>query len=287
MGLKPDAECRSCFRRGFEDYVSRAGLSRAEFNSFIKLIDANLEEELPPPLAGAGAWKLLRKASLSGNDIFQKEKAEFTDTMLSVYEELKDLSLKTDSPSAEALSAATWCNILDVGQGKQLPDTRTLLELFRKPLFFDERREFLERLKDAESLLILGDNAGETVMDRLFLELSGFQGKRYYMTRDKPVMNDALVEDARAAGLHLEAHILSSGTDFPAVVPELLQGHARRIYRSADLILAKGQGNLEGLFGLFDHRVYHSFVVKCQVVSSAVGADMGEGVFRRFMEREV
>jgi len=287
LGLKPDIECADCFRRGFSEYVTRAGLSCEEYEKYIKIIDVNLSKGFPPPLAGADSWALLRNASLSGEDIFREEKLDFTERMLTVYGKLKSLFLLTDDPIAESLAAATWCNLLDVGQGKPLPEVTELLELFEKPLAWDERAEFIGKLKEAEMLLILGDNAGETVMDRLFLELSGFPGKRYYMTREKPVMNDALTVDARRAGLHLESELISSGIDVPAVIPELLSGSALRVFESADLILAKGQGNLEGLFGLCDRRIYHSFVVKCPVVSRATETEMGLGVFRRFMERGI
>ena len=265
--------------------MKRALLSTAEFDEYMGLIESNLALGMPPPLAGADSWALLRNASLSGEDIFSNEKTGFTEKMLQVYPKLKERFTDSANPPWEALAAATWCNILDVGQGKPLPETQELLDLFRKPLHADERHEFLKSLEESEILLILGDNAGETVMDRLFLELSGFTGKRYYMTREKPVMNDALLSDAADAGLHLEAELISSGVDIPAVIPELLQGKPLEVYNSADLILAKGQGNLEGLFGLCDHRVYHSFVVKCPVVSRASGSALGEGVFRRFMER--
>ena len=287
LGLKPDTECRECFRRGFNEYVNRAGLSKDEHEKYMRLIEDNLSRGLPPPLAGADSWALLRKASLYGEDIFREEKLDFTEKMLAVYGKLRSLFMLTDEPAAEALAAATWCNLLDVGQGKPLPEVPGLLRLFKKPLAWDERAEFMGKLKEAEVLLILGDNAGETVMDRLFLELSGFPGKRYYMTREKPVMNDALTVDARRAGLHLESELISSGIDVPAVIPELLSGSALRVFESADLILAKGQGNLEGLFGLCDRRIYHSFVVKCPVVSRATETEMGLGVFRRFMERGI
>lgn len=287
LGLKPAPECIGCFRRGFSEYVSRARLSKGEYEKYMALIEENLSKGFPPPLAGADSWALLRKESLSGDDIYKEEKLDFTDRMLAVYDELKELFQKTADPAFAALGASTWCNLLDVGQGKPLPEVPLLVELFQKPLGWDERTQFIRRLKEAETLLILGDNAGETVMDRLFLELSGFTGNSYYMTREKPVMNDALLKDAVRAGLHLESQLLSSGVDIPAVVPELLSGYPRKAYESADLILAKGQGNLEGLFGLCDKRIYHSFVVKCPVVSRATGMEMGQGVFRRFIERGI
>ncbi len=256
-----------------------------EYHRFTGLIFDNLRRGITPPLAGAEAWELLRTASLSGEDIFLEEKSLFTEKMLSVYHQLRSRFSGSVSPAMEALSASTWCNLLDVGQGNPLPGPEELTELFHKPLAVDERSSFLQELNDAEVLLMLGDNAGETVLDRLFLELSGFRGKRFYMTRERPVMNDALPEDAFQAGIHHEAEILPSGTDLPAVVPELLRGKPLEVFQMADVILAKGQGNLEGLFGSGDPRIYHSFVVKCPVVSRAVGTPVGEGVFGRFTER--
>ncbi|MCP4646595.1 MAG: DUF89 family protein, partial [bacterium] len=163
-----------------------------------------------------------------------------------------------------------------------LPETEDLLSILSSSLAMDERSQFIASLKEAESLLVLGDNAGETVMDRMFLDITSFKGTKHYMTRDLPVMNDALLEDAEMAGLSKVAKLISSGIDVPSVIPELLSGKALEIFESADVILAKGQGNLEGLFGLNDPRVYHSFVVKCPVISRATAIAIGEGVFSRF-----
>lgn len=286
MGLKPDTECRECFRRGFTDYVTRAGLSTGNYNEFIRLVDGNLDRNCPPPIAGADSWALLRRISLKGSDIFLDEKMDFTRKMLSVYPVIRNKYMNGPEPAKRALGAATWCNLLDVGQGRPLPEPEDLVQMFDDQLEIDERDHFLDRLRGAETLLVLGDNAGETVMDRLFLELSGFKGKRYYMTRAEPVMNDAVMEDALAAGLDSQADLLSSGTDIPAVVPDLLSGRPLEVFTKADIVLAKGQGNLEGLFGLDDRRVYHAFVVKCPVVSRATGASMGSAVFSRFAKRE-
>lgn len=287
MGLKPDRECYQCFRKGFTDYTSRGNLGEAHLSRYLKMIYGNLEKNLTPPVAGSEAWAQLRKDSMNGTDLFAEEKSYFTMQMLSVYQELKEKFTASDNPAAEALAAGTWCNLLDVGQGVPLPEVADLLKLFTEPLAGDQRSAFLKELINADTLLVLGDNAGETVLDRLFLELSGFTGRKYYMTREFPVMNDALNCDAVEAGLHHEAELISSGADLPAVVPEMLSDTARDVFNSADVILAKGQGNLEGLFGLNDPRVYHSFVVKCPVVSRATGIELGNGVFTRFTDVEV
>ncbi len=282
MALSPDKECFDCFKRGFEDFVSRAGLSSKEFNKLFSIVEVNLKEGITPPLAGSEPWYLLRNASTQGDDIFLSEKKYFTNQMLLHYSELKEVFLTEESPESAALSASTWCNLIDVGQGTPLPETEALLNILASPLALDERTDFVNSLQSAETLLVLGDNAGETVMDKMFLDLTSFTGKKYYMTRELPVMNDALLTDAEMAGLHEVAELISSGIDVPAVIPAMLNGHALEIFNSADVILAKGQGNFEGLFGLNDPRIFHSFVVKCPVVSRATGMIIGAGVFSRF-----
>ncbi|MCD6587969.1 MAG: DUF89 family protein [Candidatus Fermentibacteraceae bacterium] len=281
MALSPDTECFECFKRGFSDFTARAGLPPEDCDRLIAMVNENLEKGLTPPVAGTESWALLRELSKTGSDIFAGEKKHFTKQMLLHYDRLKTTFLNSRNPESRALAAGTWCNLVDSGQGTPLPKIQDLVQTFSTPLTVDRSTEFLESLRQADTLLVLGDNAGETVIDRLFLDITSFRGNRYYMTRELPVMNDATVSDAEMAGLDLVAELVSSGIDVPAVIPEMLTGKAKQIYDSADIILAKGQGNLEGLFGLNDSRVYHSFVVKCPVVSRATGIPMGSGVFCR------
>jgi len=283
LALSPNIECFSCFQKGFSDFVNKAGLSAADYRELIGIVESNLKLKITPPLAGSESWALLRERSFTGNDIFLSEKKHFTREMLLQYHELKRILLQTDAPESMALSAGTWCNLIDVGQGGPLPEVEELEKALSSPLSVDQTSEFLTSLYKADSLLVLGDNAGETVIDKLFLDLTSFRGKKYYMTREYPVMNDATIKDAKMAGLHEVADLISSGIDVPGVIPDMLSGKAKDIYESADIILAKGQGNLEGLFGLNDPRVYHSFVVKCPVVSRATGIAMGGGIFSRFI----
>lgn len=255
-----------------------AGLPGHMLEGYLGGINGRLREGLPPPLAGAEAWRELRRDS-GDPDIYSEEKRFFTERLLSLLPEIRKGLLQRPEPVMEALSAATWCNLIDPAQGKSIPDPEELSLMFHMPLARDDRREFLALLAGARTLLLIGDNAGETVLDRLFLELSGFRGRVLYMVRPLPVMNDATREDACMAGLEGVAEIMHSGSDVPSVIPELLSPEAARAFHGSELVLAKGQGNLEGLWGLKDPRVFHSFVVKCPVVSMATGLPEGAGVF--------
>lgn len=285
-GLRPEpAICGKCFERGFAGFLDRAGLPPESLDLYLpEIIDA-LERGTPPPLAGAKSWRRLREAS-ENPDIFGDEKRFFTASLLESLPELRKMLRATPRPVMGALSAATWCNLLDSAQGHSLPDPSVLSGMLQNSLAVDEREDFLRALSASSSLLILGDNAGETVMDGLFLELSEFSGQVFYMVRPLPVMNDATLKDALMAGLDHCSFILDSGSDVPSIVPELLSGEAAGVFRTCDLVLAKGQGNLEGLWGARDPRLFHSFVVKCPVVARATGLPEGNGVFVSSMRLE-
>ncbi len=278
-GFSPDpVRCGLCFRRGFQGFLHRAGLPPESLDGYLQSIVERLGDRFSPPEAGAEAWKSLRNAAGEA-DIFLEEKRHFTKELLKRLPALRGALKASGEPAMGALAAATWCNLVDPAQGNWIPSPERLAEMLGNPLARDGRRFFLKALESASSLLILGDNAGETVMDRLFLELSGYSGKVFYMVRPLPVMNDATRRDALQAGLHRYADIVDSGSDVPSVIPSLLSEDALRVFRNSDLVLAKGQGNLEGLWGSGDPRIHHSFVVKCPVVAEAVGLPEGSGVF--------
>lgn len=286
-GLDPDPViCGHCFRRGFADFLRRAELPAETLEGYLNPIRKRLSQGDPPPLAGARAWREMRKAS-GKPDIFMEDKRWITLKLMENLDSLRKRFLESPEPVMSALSGATWCNLIDSAQGRPGPEPEELLETLEAPLALDGRRDFIRALKNTDSLLILGDNAGETVMDRLFLEITGFSGRVFYMVRPLPVMNDATRKDAEMAGIHRFARIVDSGSDLPSVIPDLLSPQAARVFRESGLILAKGQGNLEGLWGMKDPRIHHAFVVKCPVVSRATGLPQGSGVFVSSPELEV
>ena len=67
-------------------------------------------------------------------------------------------------------------------------------------LVIDDSTGLLRELEKTRKLLYLGDNCGEIVLDKLFIEMIR---KRYpnltvlYGVRGRPVVNDVTLEDAR------------------------------------------------------------------------------------------
>ena len=64
--------------------------------------------------------------------------------------------------------------------------------------------------------MYLGDNAGESVFDKLLIE--ELNKDVTYVVREVPVINDVTREDAIASGLDEVSEIISSGSEAPGVI---------------------------------------------------------------------
>ncbi|MBQ6798006.1 MAG: DUF89 family protein [Oscillospiraceae bacterium] len=124
---------------------------------------------------------------------------------------------------------------------------------------------FRRDLETARSFLLVCDNAGEIVLDRLVLEVLARDFPQISLTacvRGAPALNDALREDAEAAGIGRFARIIDNGSAIPGMELEHLGSEARDALDTADVILSKGQANLETMLGC-GKNIYYLFLCKC------------------------
>ena len=135
--------------------------------------------------------------------------------------------------------------------------------------------ELKNELKEAKKILILADNAGETVFDMLFIETMNTKGKVYYAVKDSPIINDATVKDAEKVGLNRVAKIVSNGTDAPGTILKECSDEFLSIYNSADVVIAKGQANLEALNNEI-RKIYFLTQIKCSAIGNKYGYNVGD-----------
>ena len=81
-----------------------------------------------------------------------------------------------------------------------------------------------------------------------------------FCVRGKPAFNDALREDAQAVGIPFP--VIDNGTAVGGTPIHKLGGEAKAALDSADVIFAKGMGNVESMYGC-GYNVYYAFLVKC------------------------
>ena len=147
------------------------------------------------------------------------------------------------------------------GQLDEMLDMLYTIEVDRPN--FAALRSDLERGKH---LLYLTDNAGEIVFDRVFLEMIRDLFPDLSITvcvRGGPAQNDATVADAQAVGIPFP--VIHNGTRIPGTGLELASDELKAALSIADVIIAKGQANVETLLDTgHGYNVYYAFLVKCK-----------------------
>ena len=140
-------------------------------------------------------------------------------------------------------------------------------------LAIDDFTVFSNRLARSRNLLFIADNAGEAVLDRLFLReirKKHPEIRIHYGVRSRPIINDIIASDARYINIHKLADIVESGSTLAGTIIHRCNRVFQEIYHSADMVIAKGQGNFETLESRV-RNILFLFKIKCRVVSRHTG----------------
>ncbi len=205
---------------------------------------------------------------------------------LSLYPFFRGLVEESDTPIKTATKLAIIGNSIDFGvPHNHLADLRKeSLKLLNEPLVIDHTTELFHRLERAESLLLLADNSGEIVLDRLLLETIRATYPHVHATvavREVPIINDVTLEDVKEAGFPPNIHAIPSGNRTPGVILRKANQNFLDVYDQADIILSKGQGNYEGLSDEADERVFFLFRAKCSIIARHVGVEEGSMIVKQ------
>ena len=215
---------------------------------------------------------------------FRDEKIKYNDLVLSMEDALREEINSSDDPLLTAFSFARAGNYIDFGALSDV-DEKTFLSLLERDELSDNDLQtfeaFTDQCESAKSLLLLADNCGEIVLDKLFLE----QLKKQYpqlklsvMVRGGEVLNNVTVEDAEYAGIGSVAEIISSGIGVSGTVYRMLSDEAKSALDNAGVVLSKGQGNYEALSGQGRH-IFYSFLCKCERFTNRFGVPRLTGIF--------
>lgn len=204
---------------------------------------------------------------------YKEEKQQFNDLVLSMEDGLR----KEIEASADSL--ATSIIMARIGNYIDFPvlgtvDSDEFLKLFDNTQMrsdeIDVYKSFCDQCANAKSFLLLTDNCGEIVLDKLMLE----QLKKRFpnmeltvMVRGEDVSNDATMEDATYVGIDKVANVITNGRKMAGTVYELVSDEAKKAIDSADIILSKGQANFESFSGEGRHAFY-TFLCKCQLFTN-------------------
>ena len=215
---------------------------------------------------------------------YSEIKKKYNDLLLSMEESFREKIEVSEDPLLQALLYARIGNYIDVA-AMNVIEENTLMELFEnaqnRPEEEEVVRRFIADCEKAKSFLLIADNCGEIVLDKLFIEQLE---KRFpdlsvtVLVRGEEVLNDATPADAKTVGLDLVANVISNGLPIAGTVYTMLPDEAKKALDQADVILAKGQGNYESLSRQGRH-IYYSFLCKCELFTNRFSAPLLTGIF--------
>ncbi len=243
------------------------------------IAEMSYHEETPPG-ATQKIHRILRQITGS-DDPYRQVKQHFNQMALNMYPVLAQKVQAADSPLETAIMLSIAGNVIDFGVNGSLTqaEAQYAIETALEAPFYGEMEEFLAELQAAQNVLYLADNAGEIVFDRLLIEL--LRNERVTLAvRGRPILNDAILEDAKVAGLCELVNVIDNGSDAPGTILSECSADFQHHFRNADLIIAKGQGNFETL-NEEKAPVTFLFKVKCPIISNHVGIPLGTHVLMK------
>jgi len=232
---------------------------------------------VPAPFFTPGVTELFHKHYGLSRDRYRQEKIDSNAFVLARMDQIREKVNAAPDPVKAGLQFAILGNYIDFNGLRGEVSFELLDEMLGSALKMelDEKNyaDFCAELKKGGKLLYLTDNAGEIGFDRVFAEAIHAKYPRVDITfcvRGGPAANDATREDAAAVGVPFP--VIDNGNLVPGTILELLSPEAKAAMDAADVILSKGQGNVETLLGC-GYNIYYAFLIKCQMFMERFGRE--------------
>ncbi|MDM5264242.1 ARMT1-like domain-containing protein [Sulfurovum sp. XTW-4] len=181
----------------------------------------------------------------------------------------------------DVLKMAVIGNVIDFGSQKQFDLNQMILYHLHRTFAIDHTLEFMEELQHAKEMVLIGDNVGEHIFDKLLIESIKkiYDITVHYFVRGTPIINDVTIKEGQL--LKDCAHIVDTGVKTPGFDLEEANSASKEIFDRADIVLAKGMGNFESLYHVANRPIYYLFVVKCSVVAEEIGHNIKDLIFKK------
>jgi len=259
-------ECMPCFLQQALKCAALLDLSPQQTKRVVDRVAIqipNLSIDKSPPWNSRIIYDEIQAVS-GVEDPFLEIKRQSNQQAMQLYEMAKERVLKSSEPLKMAIRIAAAGNVIDYGTQHTITEITTAFnQSLDQPFSVFCYETFLKRLKNANNILFLADNAGEIVFDRLLLET--IQKPVTLAVRGLPIINDALRQDAIDVGIDHLAKIIDNGAGYPGTVLDKCSESFQQAFTQADLIISKGQGNFETLCDS-EAPICMIFMVKCQQV---------------------
>ncbi len=278
--MKLSLECLPCLLnqavRLAKEHLS-SEQEQSELVREILRVLANVDNDDSAPQVTQKMQRLF-KEYLQNDDPYREAKHYYNTEMLKLEQEFEELVNRAEHKVEAAMKLAAAGNIIDFGPGHDI-SRENVMAVIRQTLEHEFASHAVRTLKSqlqaSQSMLYLGDNAGEIVFDKIFIrtiKAAYPQLEIWFAARGEAVLNDITEDDAYFVGMDKIAYVINNGTDIPGTALEHCSVQFRKVFRESDVIIAKGQGNFESLHGCGRKNLHYLFLCKCDLFTQLFGA---------------
>jgi len=271
--------CLSCNVNQAVKIINLFDLPREQGEKMVKAVleylsNADYTESNPQIMDGT--WRIIC-SNIGNTDPYKNIKIHYNSEMLKMYNEIVSIINASENKFMTALKAAIVGNLIDFAAKY----TFSMEELKQKIADsgnlrpdIDHSKQLYSKLKNAKTLLYIGDNCGEIVLDKVFIEFIKKEFPNitvFYGVRGNPVLNDITLEDARMVEMEKTATVIENGDSSLGTVLSRVSGKFNKIFYEADVVISKGQGNYESLQAAGRGGIFFLFMAKCDLVAEILG----------------
>jgi uncharacterized protein with ATP-grasp and redox domains len=240
-------------------------------------------DQVTAPYLNSRINKIL-KEKIDIQDLYQEEKKKYNSKILLLENDILDIINRSQDKLVSALQYALVGNLIDFG-ALDTVDDNVLEELIdtaaQQRIDSELYQRFKDELRHGKRLCYITDNAGEIVFDKMFIHMIKEYNRSIELkiiVRGMPVLNDATREDAVEVGIHKYGEIIPNGTAIPGTDLKEVNSETNLALDHSDMIIAKGQGNFETLWGC-GKNIYYLFLCKCDLFVRRFSAQKYQGMF--------
>ena len=273
-------ECLPCLARNAVDLAQRSTddpVIRKKIVAESLHLLAEHSMAVPPPYLFSKLQEIAEKHTGKKN-LYREEKLCYNRMAQRLVENLPSIPEYDPDSFESRIRMAVAGNIIDFGVFSDL-DIAQAIQLIRdsfsREIDLAAARKIKERMDSAKTILYLLDNCGEAVFDRIFIE--PYREKTIIGVRGGNVINDVTEDELKNCGLDgfAKGFISNGSATIPGTMIEQTSPEFQEVFQSADLIIAKGQGNFETL-NESDRPIAFLFLSKCPVVARLLNTKIKE-----------
>ena len=285
MSIPVDSGCLLCYLNKYIPMARKLGDedTATAFSKELVRMFLELPAEASSPVMGPPTVALLQKYYGLDPDRFREEKDASNRFVMERLDVIRQRVFGAKDPLLAGLQCSILGNYLDfaaLGSSVSFDDLDSMLDkAMEMELDSSTVEQFRRDLEQGNRMLYLTDNAGEIGFDRIMGEIVH---KLYphleitFCVRGGISQNDATREDAALVGIPFP--VIDNGNTVAGTELPLLSGEAKSAMDGADVILAKGMGNTETLYGC-GYPIYYAFLIKCDKFVRLFGKPMMTPMF--------